>query len=72
MRKGDRMTDIMMDLSETDRGGMRTPCAASRCAASSIRPSATTITGSAWREAYEPVSITTKELLNVTNTTPTR
>src|SRR5881296_3688415 len=36
-----------------DRGGTYTPCAVSRCAASSIRPSAITITGSAWREAYE-------------------
>jgi hypothetical protein len=54
-----------------DRGGTHTPGAASRCAASSICSSATTIMGSAWREASEPVSITAKELLNVTNTTDT-
>ena len=36
-----------------ERGGTRTRCAASRCAASSTRPSATTITDSALREAYE-------------------
>src|ERR1700747_993029 len=32
-------------------------CGVSRCAASSIRPSATTVTGFAWREDYEPVLI---------------
>src|SRR5437762_6605800 len=35
------------------RGGTPTRCAVSRYAASSIRPSAITITGSAWHEACE-------------------
>ena len=40
-----------------ERGATRRPSAASRCAASSIRPSATTTSGSVSREASEPAPV---------------
>ena len=39
-----------------ERGVMRKPSAASHCAANSIRPTVTTISGSAWREASSRIS----------------
>ena len=58
----DRRSEILRDRITAcgeplavDRGGTPTPCAASRCAASSIRPSAITIRDSAWREVYEQI-----------------